>query len=137
VNLVRYCIGEWLEVSETVHFAVFNEYRPKDLARIDFAYSVWDNLTPIGYVTCREMDAESIYIGYGGILPDSRDKRLGYESMLLVIEELKTKYKRSSMLVKNDNINMLKLALNLGFKIVGLRNANGEIFLEHSIEWGK
>lgn len=137
MNLVKYCPEEWLDFSEMVHSLVFNESRSKDIARFDFVLAVWDQMIPVGYVHCREMDRDSIYIGYGGAFPDVRGSGKSLEGFSMILDFLKKDYKRASMLIENNNIKMLKLALNAGFKVIGLRNAEGDIFLEHSIKWGE
>jgi RimJ/RimL family protein N-acetyltransferase len=136
VNLVVYSQDEWLEASEVIHSLVFEKFRNKELSRIDFVIFIWNSGVPVGYMTCREFDSESIYIGYGGIFPEFRGTEVGYSALLMAIDYLKSRYQRASMLIENNNYKMMKLAMKLDFKITGIRNA-GEIFLEHSIEWGK
>lgn len=134
MNIVRYSSSEWSEVAETMHLSVFNEFRPSDLNRIDFALVVWNDKIPMGYITCAEYDSKSIYIGYGGSLQKSFKNLFAYHMLLSYLKE---RYLRVNTLIENNNITMLKMALSSGFLVTGIRYFNGSIMLENSIEWGK
>lgn len=136
MNLVVYSEKEWKGVSEAMHSFVFDEHRDKDMSRIDFAIAIWDKEDPLGYITCREFDAESIYIGFGGVLPQVRGKGKTKQAFEMALDHLKYGYHRAFMIIKNDNLKMLKLAMNCGFKINGVRVVGGDILLEHILEWG-
>jgi len=126
-----YLPHEWRLVSEDAHLATFNELRPCDMNRIDFALVVWDK-NPLGYMTCREFDSETIYISYGGAFEKSFKVLEGYKAML---NSLKETYKRATTLVENNNIPMLKMAMSQGFLITGIKNFKNQIYLELSQEF--
>lgn len=136
MNVVKYDKEQWELVSEGIHELVFDEIRPSFLNRIDYALVVWDE-EPIGYVTCRETDSESIYISYGGIIPKNRRTDKSKQAMNEIISYLKSNYKRANMLVENTNIFMLKKALNNNFIPVGVANYRGSIFIDLRYEWGE
>jgi hypothetical protein len=132
VNVQKYDAYQWSLVSEDTHLLVFNEYRPKDMSRIDFSLVVWEK-TPLGYITCREFDSETIYISYGGGLDKSYKILSGYKMLL---DYLKQKYKRATTLVENTNISMIKMAMSQGFLVTGIKNIKNHIYLELVVEWG-
>lgn len=135
MEVIRYDKYKWELVSEEIHSYVFGEYRNKDLNRIDFALVAWIEDSPIGYITCRETDSDSIYISYGGVLPESRhseDSKMAFEEIL---NFLKLNYKRANMLVENTNVFMLKKALNSNFIPVGITNYCGSVFVDLRAEF--
>lgn len=131
-----YSQEQWKEVGEEIHQLVFNEYKSGELARFDFAMVVWEEENPIAYMTCRETDSESIYIGYGGVFPESRNVSKSVRSTGFLLETLQGTYKRANMLVENSNIAMIKMAFKFGFKVVGVANYRGSILLDLRVEWG-
>lgn len=131
MNVQKYDPLQWSLVSEDAHILVFNELRSKDMSRIDFALVVWDG-KPLGYMTCRQFDMETIYISYGGAFEKSFKVLEGYKAML---NSLKESYKRATTLVENNNIPMLKMAMSQGFLITGIKNFKNQIYLELSQEF--
>lgn len=120
---------DWGKYAEDSHAAVFKEYRPSSMDRISYALAASDERGVIGYVTCRETDAESIYWQYGGAV-ETRYGIAAYRGFEAFIEYSEKRYKRVSTLVKNDNIKYLHLLMKFGFRVIGLRSFGGEIFLE-------
>lgn len=131
MNVQKYSKDEWALVSEDAHLVAFNELRANEMNRIDFALVVWDE-KPLGYMTCREFDSETIYISYGGAFGKSYKVLEGYKAML---SSLKEKYKRATTLVENNNISMLKLSMSQGFLVTGIKNFKNQIYLELSREF--
>lgn len=121
--------------SENAHLAVFGEKKDRNLERIDFALLAVHDDIPISYVTCRELDKESIYWQYGGCVEKYRGSILSYRATEKLLFWCKQRYKRCAFYVENDNKAMLKTALKLGFKITGVRNFKNVVLLEHLLEW--
>lgn len=137
MDLRRYTAQEWNEVSESMHSSVFNEFRPKELNRIDYVLAVWDGDIPVGYVTCTEFDSKTIYMGYGGVMNHQKKSFKVLSAYMMILDWLKSYYLRVNTLIENNNVSMLKMALSAGFAVTGLRYFKGSILLEHSMEWGK
>ncbi len=131
--------GDWKEYSESAHMMAFKENRSSDMDRIDYALLVInsDNDTPLGYVTVRELDAESVYWQYGGATPASIRSITSYRTYEEMIKWTSTRYKRITTLIENDNIPMLKFAMSVGYRIIGCRTFKNSILLEHLIEFDK
>lgn len=134
--IISYDPSQWGLVSERLHAETFGEFRPDSLNRIDFALVYWLDDEPLGYMTCREMDSESVYIGYGGILPKNRRNPKSFTGYMELLMYLQERYLRASTLIENNNVEMIRLAMKVGFRITGVRNFKGQIFLEHTIDWG-
>jgi hypothetical protein len=134
--IVKYDPEQWSLVAEKMHTETFKEFRPSSLNRIDFALVCWGD-EPLGYMTCREMDSESLYIGYGGVLPANRKSTKSFNGYLELLAYIKERYLRASTLIENNNIEMIRLAHKVGFRITGIRNFKSQIFLEHTIEWSE
>lgn len=135
MNVVKYEKSQWDLVSDGIHQLVFGEYRNSSVNRFDFALVAWEGVSPIGYITCRETDCESIYISYGGVMPENRNSIESKVGMDALISYLKESYKRANMLVENTNVFMLKKALNTGFIPVGIANYCGSVYVDLRLEW--
>ncbi len=137
MRVIQVSKDKWTELSEKAHLIVFNEVKKPELERIDYALMVESNSgIPLQYATCRELDAESLYLQYGGSFPGTK----GSVSSLRCFEKLLewaefAGFRRVSFLVENTNEAMLKLAMRCGFLIVGIRNFKGLILLEHAKEY--
>jgi len=128
------CIGEkdWKQLSEAAHIAVFERRKPKELERIDFALVAdAEENDPIAYVTCKELDAKTVYWQYGGMFKDYRGKGEAILAIKALMEWCHDKYDYIGCRVENTNLPMLKTAMNAGFLIVGIRMFNQGVFLEH------
>ena len=133
--LVKATPAEWSNYSEAAHSVVFNEYRPADMDRIDFALIAEADLVPQLYMTCREFDKETVYISSGGAFPVCKGTPNSWQGFMLMLDYLKANYKRCTLLTVNDNFPMLKFALKAGFKTIGIRFFNGYVLLEQYLEF--
>ena len=130
MEVIHYPKAKWDLLAEDIHALIFEEHREGSLNRIDFALVAWNDETPVGYITCRETDSESVYIGYGGVFPESRNSQDSKIAMDAIIDELSKSYKRANMLVENTNVFMLKKSLNTGFIPVGITNYCGSVYVD-------
>lgn len=123
---------EWAEYSDSAHLIAFNEKRDPLNDRISFALLAGDGKQPLGFITCIELNSESVYIQHGGATPASIGTSKSYEvwlEMLLWLE--KAEYTTVSMLVKNTNKKMLRFSID-HFLISGTSNFKGETYIEFS-----
>jgi len=127
----------WVEqYSENAHKIAFAKHKPAAWDRIDFALlavNETDNQI-MGYLTCREHDHETIYLQFGGAMPGTKGSGRTQLAFGVMLDHLFSLYKRVTFLVENDNFAMLKLAMNAGFKVIGIRNYHGTVLLEHGRE---
>ncbi len=138
LRVVRLNKEEWAEISENAFSVAFNESRPKEQDRIDFAIVVeTKELKPLGYATCREHDEATLYVQYGGTFHGARGTSLSYSAYLAGIDYCKTRYKRLVTKIENTNQVMLKFAMRAGFIIVGVNNYNGHTLLELMLEFNR
>lgn len=129
--------AEWKEFSEYAHKICFNEVKPSSFDRIDFAMLCVGNGRPCAYVTCRELDPDTVYWQFGGAFPETRGTLLSWKCYEKMNEMIRGKYKRITTLIENNNIVMLKFAMKMGYRIIGVRNFKGSILLEHLLEFDK
>jgi hypothetical protein len=136
-EIKQYSANEWELLAQVSHFLVFDVNRPAELNRIDYALLIIDKEKdcPCGFITIRELDADSVYWQYGGAMPQYQKSIAAFSMFESVIEWTKVRYKRMSTLVKNDNFPMLKFYMRLKAKVIGCRNFHGEVFLEHLLEF--
>lgn len=128
---------EWVGMARDSHLTVFGEESDPAMDRIDGVLFVLSEPEdkPAAYVQFRYHDAESMYWPYGGAFPGlkgSGDSRLALGAVIQECWALGMK--RISFLVENDNVKMLKLAMNAGFRIVGVRMYKNKVLLEHGLE---
>lgn len=125
---------EWEALSESAHKAVFNEVKPASFDRIDFALVCHTDSMPMGYVTCREYDHETVYWQFGGSFPGTKGTVLSWGCYVALTAWCLDRYKRITTLIENTNTVMIKFAMKRGFRIIGIRNFGGSILLEHLLE---
>lgn len=131
ISIRRIEPSEWLKVSEITHKVVFEEVRPPELERIDYALLCEDeNQKPLMYLTAKEFDSETVYWQYGGSFPETYGTSKAVDAYSSLLNWTEGKYKRVSQLVHNENVRYLKLSMHFGFRIIGMRVFNQEIFLE-------
>lgn len=128
---------EWKQCAEDAHLICFGEKRPADMNRISFALLTTKDGLPQCYMTVREVDSESAYMNYGGAFPSAKDSHKAYQSYQMMLDFLKSRYRRASTLIENTNLVMLKFAMKQGLLVTGIRYFKDSILLELSIEWGE
>jgi hypothetical protein len=110
-------------LARDAHLVCFGDDRPADFNRFDYAlivHTTGDRLT--AYSTILEHDADSAYMQHGGTLTE--DKLLTVKSYLMMIKWLKERYPVITTRIFNDNIAMLKLAMQAGLRIHGVEYYN-------------
>lgn len=137
MRVVKLTKEDWATLSEKAHLIAFNEHRDPISERVDFAIIVEDGYgKPMIYITARELDRESLYWQYGGAFPDTRGTGKTKECVEEVLNWCKqNNYRRVFFYTENTNVPMLKLAMNLRFRAVGIRNYKHHVLLEHFREF--
>ena len=136
MNIKKLTPQQWAELSEKAHLIVFGKNKPASMDRIDYALLCEDDKNILGYITVREQDSESVYWQFGGTFPGTRSTIKAFHVFQAFIRWARENCKRVAMLVENTNTAMLKFAMKMGFRIVGIRNFQGNILLEHLLEFG-
>lgn len=129
---------QWESLSEDAFKVVFGEWRPSSKDRIDYALIAEHASHGIfGYVTCRDHDEDTVYWQFGGAFPNAAKKKLAVDGYRAFIRWTMERYDRIYTFIENNNVTMLKLAMHHGFKVVGVRNYEGKILLEHVLDFKK
>lgn len=137
ISVVKVHRDDWKDMGESAHIAVFGKLKPPEKERIDFALLVENEKELMGYLTCREHDSETLYWQFGGAFPGTQGSSLTFSGYQAFVAWCKERYKRVTTLIENENTVMLKMAMKVGFRIVGVRTYQGEILLEHLLEFEK
>lgn len=129
---------EWRPFADHAHLICFKESNRSLIEKIDFALLIINNDIdqPVSYITCKEFDSETVYWQHGGAMPGS----IGipaFRSYEAAIKWTREKYKRIFTLIENTNTRMLKMAMKVGFVIIGVKNISGSIMLEHLFDFNK
>ena len=125
---------QWKSISENAHLVCFNESRDALLDRIDFALIYNVDGVANAYCTIRELDAESIYWQYGGAFPGTKGTSKSFTAYQSFADWSLSRYKRISTYIENGNIVMLKMAMKVGFRIIGTRTFKGTVLVEMLLE---
>ncbi len=126
---------EWKEMAEDAHLICFSEKRSAEMDRIDFALLNVRGDRALSYCTVRELDKESCYWQYGGAFPNTRGTPTSWRSYQMYADWCFSQgYKRISTYIENDNISMMKIAMKVGFRIIGTRTFKGHILVEFLLE---
>lgn len=123
---------QWGVFSEQAHKIVFSEKRPSELERYDYALVGINQETRdlLGYATVRELDGESVYWQYGGAFPTSKASVWALQVYQAFVAWTRARYKRVTTLVESENVAYLKLAMAVGFRVIGCRTFKGKIYCE-------
>lgn len=124
----------WLEISDVAHSVVFGEVRPTALERFSFALSIEADGFIGGFITCHEMDSETLYIQYGGVLPKFQKSIHAMHGYKMLINYCIENYKRVWTRIENKNKAMIKMALAMNFVPVGVSQFKDKLLLEMLLE---
>ncbi len=116
--------------------AVFSEHLPPGFDRIDFALLLLNlrDQVAIGYMTCRELDAKSVYLKHGGAFAPGEKMPWLQRGFGLCLNRLLEQYEVITTLVENTNRPYLKMAIATGFIPIGMRTFHGSTLVELSLE---
>lgn len=122
---------DWSEHAEAAHKAMFDRIRRASTDRSDYTIFAYTPDEPLGYVTVRELDSESVYWQFGGAFPH-KQKTINVLPIFraLLDAQLVLGAKRVTNLIVNENIAYIKLCLHCGFKIIGTRYYGGDVLVE-------
>lgn len=126
----RLTANHWKEFSERAHAVCFDEHKPASWDRIDFALVARRGTELLGYMTCRESSEISLYWQYGGSFPGTRGTTLSWKIYQELSDYCMLHYATISTMIENTNTVMLKMALKIGFRVIGCRTIQGKILLE-------
>lgn len=129
IEVLKYSADEWYSYSESAHKLVFKEQRDPWMDRISYALLATKGDDVVGYVTCRELDAKTVYWQFGGCL-DKFKGIYAVRGFKAFLDYCSDRYHHISTLVKNDNVNYLHLLMKMGFRAIGIRMFDNEIFIE-------
>lgn len=123
----------WLDGNHMIacYDQVFNEVRPRELEKCDFAFVIYKDEKPTSFITCIELDGETLYWQFGGAFDEVKKTihvALSYKAAIQHAKDMG--YKRITTRIENTNFEMLRLAMKYGFLIVGTWNFKGHVFLE-------
>ncbi len=116
--------------------AVFSERLPPGFDRIDFALLLINarDVVAVGYMTCRELDAKTVYLKHGGAFTPGEKQPWLQRGFTLCLDKLLAQYETITTLVENTNRPYLKMAIATGFIPIGMRTFKGTTLVELSLE---
>lgn len=133
MQILRLTPEEWQDFSEKAHALAFGEQRPQSLDRISYALLGIEGGSPMGYATCQERDSATVYWQFGGVF--TKNSTASFRAYQDLVEYHRARYERVFTFIENTNTVMLKMAMKVGFRIVGIRYFEGSILLEHLLDF--
>lgn len=130
IQIQRLSKAEWEPVANFAHQIAFDKKREGD--RSTFALLGSEDGQTLGYVSCIELDSETVYLQFGGTFPPAKKSVRCFNGYSLVIAELEKTYENLFTLIENTNVVMLKMAMKAGFRIIGTRYFKGSVMVELS-----
>lgn len=120
---------EWAKASKEIHRYAFNEIIDDSEETISLALMAIKDDKPQAYCTLIDLDKYTCYMQHGGALPDAKGTINVAKGYFKMIEWVKNKYPKITTRIRNDNVPMIKLALEAGFKIIGVEVYDDGVFL--------
>lgn len=131
----------WREhLAKEAHRCAFGVETDPSADRFDYALLAvwWEKDRPIGYATVRELSHENAYWQCVGVFEPfykSVHAQKIAKAGLKVMRE--AGYKLLFSLVTNENLPALKMAMSLGFRIIGTKTVNGEVLVDLCLDLSK
>ena len=128
---------KWKEFAKTAHQSVFDKELEKSSAEIDYALVIVEEKTntPCAYVTVKDVNNGVCYWQHGGAFPNARGTALSFRSYKLAVEWAGERYKHIFTYIENTNADMLKFALAVGFKIIGIKLVLNKLMVELNLKF--
>lgn len=116
---------------------VFHGERSSQIERPSFAFLCTEDERIKAFITCVEMDSETLYWQFGGAFDQIKGTLKVKKALMSCLAESRVLgFKRVRFMVENGNVSMIKLALHCGFLICGTYFAKETIFVEFVTELG-
>lgn len=128
LNAIKISKQDWIDkFSKIAHESVFGS-KNEDFYRIDFAILVTTETDVVTYVTCREVNKETVLMSYGGSF--RKNNHMTLFAVKRILDICTQEYKTIVAFVENTNFAMLRIFLKIGLKITGLRFGYGTPLVE-------
>lgn len=129
--------ADWKTLSEDAHKVAFGTVKPVADERIDYALICVEGTKLQGYLTAKEMDGKTVYWQFGGAFPGTKGTPSTFKGYLAFVRWTMERYERVQTRIESKNTAMLKMALKVGFEVVGVRVAQGFTMVELELEFNK
>lgn len=107
----------------TLFIGIFGEMDHRQLPGL--VYFGYEDNKCVGFASGYMLNFTDFYIQYFGAIPEIRGTGKVFDYLMLSLQELDKEFRGIAFSVKNDNIIMIKLALNIGFTINGTHQDSG------------
>jgi hypothetical protein len=130
VTIEKLSKEEWFPLSANAQIICFGAKHDPSIDRIDYALVAMEGRIPRGFITVREVNRDHAYWQFGGALPGTKGTLFSFRAFELAKEWSTEFYDSVSAYIENTNIVMLKLAMKIGFRIVGIKHTFGTTLVE-------
>ncbi len=113
---------EWSELSKHAHSFCFGYEREASFDRIDYALlAVSEADIALGFITVKEVNAKHIFWQHGGSFPGILGTVKSFSTYVEGKKWCAQFYDSICTYIDNTNVVMLKFAMKIGFRIIGVR----------------
>ena len=131
MRLTRLSKDQWDEFSQHIHLKVFNENLLPVRTRFDYALLCIIDEEVASYSTIREVSDDAVYWQHSGCLPKYRNSSVAFKSYLMGLEYcLEAGAENITHMIANTNLVAIRIALKVGFLVVGTRTYDGTTYLD-------
>jgi hypothetical protein len=112
--------------SEVPYEELFKQVFPKK--ELDYprdVYMMGEEGRYIGFLSGYPLDPWTWYLSFCGFLPSEQKKRTNIRRAFEAVNAIHKDFQGILTFIANDNIEMLKVSLSIGFKITGFRVDSG------------
>ena len=131
-------LSEWKsKYMQNMYLESFGGERNDLIEKCDFVLIARnENIQPVAFITCHEMDTETIYWQFGGACDNIKKSIRVMSHYVHFLVWCMARYKRVTTRIENTNTAMLKMAIHCGFVVYGIWNFKNKIYLELCYEAG-
>ncbi len=131
ISVTKLSPKEWSDVSRAAHLICFQAEHDPSIDRIDFALLAMNEKdVPMGFITVRELSKTHLYWQFGGAFPGTKGTLFSYQAYQAGKEWCAAHYETICTYIENKNVIMLKFAMKLGFRIIGIKHSFGKTLVE-------
>ena len=126
--------AEWESIESFAHEELFGKEYLDLYKDYNFAVLVSGGADMVCYATIKELDADTAFLNFGGTFKKYQSQYLTSECLKKIKDTLTKKYKYVGFCCRTKNIAMIKVGLNNGFNIIGMKLVLGLPNLEFLLE---
>lgn len=112
---------QWKAVERESHADLFGDEYGELFKEYNFVVLVTLGPDMVCYATIKELDGDTAFLNFGGTFRRYRGQNLTSQCLEKILACLKPQYKYIGFCCRTKNIAMIKVGLNNGFQMIGMK----------------